>query len=101
MLKFLVFLLAISLLAFVWAAFRRRLKLAFKVVAVVYVLAALARLVQMGVDEQRALEFGLVTSAFLGFWLLIWAVTRLAARQRGLVDSRVAKDEVHPGDAET
>jgi hypothetical protein len=82
LLKFLVFVLVISLLAFVWTAFRRRLKLAFKVTALVYAVGMLARLLQIGPDEQRLLEFALVTLAFAIFWLLVWAATRLISRRR-------------------
>lgn len=94
MLKFLVFLLAVTLLTFVWAAFRRRLKLAFKVVAVIYVVGALARLAQMwlqtGLDERRASEFGLVVAALLAFWALVWAATRVFATRRHSVRPRAA-----------
>lgn len=82
MLKFLAIVLALSLLASVWAAFRRRLKLAFTAVALLYAAGVLARLAQSDITQEKLLELGMVTTAFAGFWVLVWGTTALMARSR-------------------
>ena len=83
MLKFVLFLLVVFLVISAWGIIKRRLKLAFKVAAVVYAISFLIRLARIGIDEQRATELGIVTAAFVAFWVLAWGATTLIARWRG------------------
>ncbi len=86
MLKFLAIIAVIVLLAWLWTAFRRRLKFAFKVTALVYGIGAIVRLsyvgITGGINGDRLLELALVTLAFFACWLFVWAMTTLLARRR-------------------
>ncbi|MDA8188405.1 MAG: hypothetical protein M0T85_09705 [Dehalococcoidales bacterium] len=82
MLKFLTFILAVFLLASVWTAFRQRLKLAYKAVAVVYLLGALVRLALMGTDQERLESLAIAAAMFLILWAIAWGATTLLASRR-------------------
>lgn len=82
MLKFLGFIVTISLLASAWAVISRRLKLTFQIAAAVFALSFLIRLAALGIDERRAVELAVVASVFAGFWVLVWGATILIARRR-------------------